>query len=156
MPDETRPTPGIDLQDPLPESNWLWRRVFVFAAVTTTFVILYLVIQQLGLIAYMEPRRGIEALLDLAMRLLWLLFALIVFYMLAPSAEQMVKMIQTAGLLRNNVQIASRSVQEPDGRTEIAQTAGKPPQPVAPPIVTGPPATVPTQGGSDKKPLWDE
>ena len=133
MTDEAPPAPQIDLQDPLPESNWFWRRVFTFAAMLITFGFLLYVIHVLGTIAYMAPRQGIEALIDLALRLLWLNFVLVLFYMVAPSAEQVVKMIHTAALLRSGVQIASRSVQE-QGRTEVAQTAGRPPQPQAPSI----------------------
>lgn len=122
-----------DIQDPLPESNWFWRRVFTFASMLIIFGILIYTVMELARIAELEPRQGITAMLDLALRLLWLQFIFVLFYMVAPSAEQVVKMIQTAALLRAGVQTATRAVQEP-GRTEVAATAGKPPQPLAPPV----------------------
>jgi len=133
MTDQLQTPAIVDLQDPLPESNWFWRRVFTFVSVIVIFGILIYTIIELARIAELDPRVGINALLDLCLRLLWLQFIFVLFYMVAPSAEQVVKMIQTAGLLRSGVQMASRAVQEGD-RTEVAQTTGRPPQPRVPPV----------------------
>lgn len=147
MPDETE-HPAIDVQDPLPESNWFWRRVFTFAAVSATFGFMFYAMYLMGRVAEKAPRTSIPALLEIVNDLIWMQGLLFTFYLIAPSAEQVVKMIQTAGLLRRGVQFASRSVQE-DGRTEIAQTAGQPPQPRVPSIP-------PTQGGSGRRPYHDD
>ncbi len=153
--DAPPPTPQIDLQDPLPESNWFWRRVFVFVSITILFAGVSYILWQIADIGHSKaPRAAIDALLELGLRILWLSFIYVMFYLIAPSAEQVVKMIQTAALLRSNVQFASRSVQEADGRTEIAQTAGKPPQPVAPPMTGIPPST--SGRGLPDEPSWSK
>lgn len=118
----------VDLQDPLPESNWLWRRVFVFAVTACVLWMVWGAITRLGASAMLRPELGVPALLDLCKWLLSMLGIIITYYMIAPSAEQMVKMLKTAALLRSGVQIAGR--QTTDGtRTEITKTAGRPAPP---------------------------
>ncbi len=132
MSDELKSS-SLDPQDPLPESNWLWRRVFVYLVTAVVMWFLWGAIDRLGGVAVLYPMQGVPALLNLCHWLIVLVILMVTYYLLAPSAEQMTKAIHTAALLRSGVQLASRSVQE-EGRTEIAQTAGQPPQPEAPNI----------------------
>lgn len=127
------------MHDPLPEASWFWRRVFTFIVTGCVMWMIWGGIARLGATAIMDPRRGIGALADLCRWLLLFNAMMVTYYMVAPSAEQIVKMVQTASLFKNNVQLATRGVQE-DGKTEIATTVGKPPQPEAPkvPEVTSP------------------
>lgn len=138
-----------DPQDPLPEANWLWRRVFVFVALAATFAILIglglatnrIVGNVVNRIDSMDARTvGQIAVvaLNVMQRMFTLLFYLAVlivtYYMVAPSAEQITKMIQTAGLLKHGVQVAARAAAQVEGRREETQaTIGLPPQPVVPP-----------------------
>lgn len=122
----------VDIQDPLPEANWLWRRVFVYLV---TGVILYMVwgaMDRLAASAMLLPERGIPALLALSKWLIAMSGLVVTFYMVAPSAEQIVKMLQTAGLLKAGVQIAQRVVETPERRETVAMVATAP-APVVPP-----------------------
>jgi predicted amidohydrolase len=112
----------VDVQDPLPETNWFWRRVYTFA---------------LSLISVAFIWFGVEALYDMRQPqhvfsvtryMIGVHVLLITYYMLAPSAEQMVKLIQSARLLRSGVPITRSAVVETPqgGRTEVRTTAGAP------------------------------
>lgn len=147
-----------DIQDPLPEANWLWRRVFVFIAMAFIFAIMIglaiatnrIVGNVVGRIDTMNSvavaeiaKQALVAILTMFRLMFWALMVTITYYMVAPSAEQITKMLQTAGLLKAGVQIAGRVVETPDKR-EVATTAGLPPQPVAPPVTS----EIATEGGA--------
>ena len=159
MADEST-TPRIlsDPQDPLPEANWLWRRVFTFAVLIAAFVIavgLAIAVNRIvgnivGRIDSMDARNvaqitvvALNVILKMFTLMFYVVLANMLLYIVAPSAEQITKMLQTARLLRAGVQIASRAKAEtPDGQKEETQaTVGLPPQPVVPPAVAEPEAT---------------
>lgn len=127
------PATRVDVQDPLPENNWLWRRtyVFVFSLLSTAAI-------WFGL----EALNGLQdaaSIFLLTRWMIWVHLTLIVFYMLAPSAEQIVKVIQTARLLKSGVTISrSATVDDAQGRTEVQTTAGTPAPPYAPEIAPEP------------------
>lgn len=140
--------PVTDLQDPLPEANWLWRRVFTFIAMAATFAILIglaiatnrIVGNVVGRIDTMSAeavaaiaKQALVVIMRMFTLMFWTLMVLSTYYMIAPSAEQITKMLQTAGLLKAGVQMASRTVETPE-RRETAATVGTPPQPVTPPV----------------------
>lgn len=148
MTDSPTPPPALDLQDPLPEANWLWRRVFTFIAVGAIFAILIglaiatnrIVGNVVGRIDTMNAqavaeiaKQALVVILRMFTLMFWALMVTITYYMIAPSAEQITKMLQTAGLLKAGVQMASRTVETPE-RRETAATVGTPPQPVTPPV----------------------
>jgi hypothetical protein len=60
--------------------------------------------------------------------------------MVAPSAEQIAKMIGAVSLLKGGVGTATRTVvDEKKGTTEVASTTGIPPTPQVPPAATAAP-----------------
>lgn len=149
MTDRTE-VPDHDIQDPLPESSWLWRRVFTFVAVVIVFALLIglsvaanrIVASVVERIDTMSPQavaditiRALDVIGEMFRLMFWALLVIVTYYMVAPSAEQITKMLQTARLLRAGVQVAARSVETP-GRREEARTVGRPPQP-RPPEVEG-------------------
>lgn len=114
-------TSRVDVQDPLPETNWFWRRVYTFA---------------LSLISVAFIWYGIEALYDLRQPdaiyrvtryMIGVHVLLITYYMLAPSAEQLVKLVQAAKLLQSGVTVRrSASVETPQGgHTQVETSAGR-------------------------------
>jgi hypothetical protein len=148
--------PSVDLQDPLPESNWLWRRVFVFAVTACVLWMVWGAITRLGASAMLRPELGIPALLSLCQWLIAMVGVMVTYYMIAPSAEQMVKMLKTAALLRSGVQVSgTQVVRTPDGSTETAKTVGLPPAPPAPALgaETGPSLAV-DSGDAGDGPPW--
>lgn len=82
-----------DPQDPLPEPSFLYRRVFSYGTA----------ISLIGLIAFVVWRiEGDEQLREIALYLCLLLFMVVTYYMVAPSAEHVVKMIQLGKLWRSS------------------------------------------------------
>ncbi len=133
-----------DTQDPLPESNWFWRRVFTFVVTAAILWMVWGAITRLGAVAVVSPTQGIPALLSLCRSLLLITAMMVTYYMVAPSAEQTIKMMQTAKLLVGGVKFASSSAttETPAATTTTtATTAGLPP---AEPI---PAPAVPATGG---------
>jgi hypothetical protein len=129
---DASPTTPTDLQDPLPESSWLWRRVFVFSVTTAVLWMLWGAITQLGNVALVEPRLGVPALLSLCKWIIGMTALMATYYMVAPSAEQIVKMMKTATLLRSGVQVSGYRTETPEGHIEEARTVGVPPAPPLP------------------------
>lgn len=131
-----------DAQDPLPESNWLWRRVLTFLAIIVIFAIMaglgYAVHRIVGgvigridnMTANEVAAITIKALGVIERMFGWMYWALLVvvtYYMVAPSAEQIAKMISAVSLLKGGVKTASRSfVDERRGIAEHTAAAGRP------------------------------
>lgn len=134
MADNTKPTQLSDPQDPLPESNWLWRRVFIFGTSIAVLYLVYGAVDRLGTVAVVRPDIGIAAFVSIVKLLVFTLNFLVLCYTVAPSAEQITKMVKTASLLKSGVQVASRAILRTADRSEETQsTVGLPPQPVVPP-----------------------
>lgn len=115
-------TSRVDVQDPLPENNWFWRRTYVFI-----MSILSLAFIWYGVEALYALNRG-EEIYQVTRYMIGICAMLILFYMVAPSAEQIVKLIQAARILREGGTITRKAVAEtPEGgRTEVTTTAGTP------------------------------
>jgi hypothetical protein len=97
------PSVTLDAQDPLPESNWFFRRWFVFvctAAQGIAVAVILTMLYQIGQMAF--DAKGMNELLAIAGMLhnlaLWIISLTIIdriLYMIAPSAEQAALIIQT-------------------------------------------------------------
>ena len=73
----------------LPESNFIWRRLFSYALAVGLLLLLSVVVYQIS---------ESKDLADTAFWLMVLLWWVITFYMVAPSAEQIARIIQSARL----------------------------------------------------------
>lgn len=118
-------TAQIDVQDPLPETNWFWRRVYTFALSLISVAFIWYGIEAL------YSLREADSIYKITRYMIGVHVLLITFYMLAPSAEQLVKLVQAAKLLQAGVPMTRRAtVQGPQGsRTEVETTAGVPSAP---------------------------
>lgn len=156
MTDTTPRKDVVDLQDPLPESNWFWRRVFVFAATAAVMWMVWGAITRLGASAMLRPELGVPALLTLCKWLLGMIALMATYYMVAPSAEQIVKMLKTAALLRSGVQVAGSHTEDPiSGKVETVKTVGRPQEggnPAPGTQIPPPPRPVPPE--ADDGPPW--
>ena len=113
------PAVEVDVQDPLPESNFFWRRIFAYVLSSLL----------LGLLAYVvfkmtQP----ESLRTAALYLSILLWFSMTYYMIAPSAEQVTRIIQAAKILRSGVSMTRRATIS-EGEAEVETTAGRPMSP---------------------------
>ncbi|MBU0801690.1 MAG: hypothetical protein KKA05_11910 [Alphaproteobacteria bacterium] len=118
-----------DPQDPLPESNWLWRRliVVVSACVITGIIVgAGLLIRALG---EHEPITAINALLSIVHWLCAILIVDRVLYMVAPSAEQVTKMLATVSALKSGVSFRTSTEVVGDG-IKASTTSSATPRPV--------------------------
>lgn len=90
----TKTTQEIDAQDPLPESNFFWRRLYSYIATFSLWGLLVFVIHKIE-----EP----SSLRLVAMYLSLLLWFTITYYMIAPSAEQITRIVQAARNIRSGL-----------------------------------------------------
>jgi hypothetical protein len=142
------PPPTADPQDPLPESNWKYRRIFVFSAGICYVVGVGVIVGLLYSIAKATLAEGardpattratVEALYSIAWWLVMLALVDRVLYMIAPSAEQATKMLATVSAWKGGVSTTSlaRSSTPGGGSAEASVTAGPAvvaPLPIAPP-----------------------
>jgi hypothetical protein len=140
------PPPTVDLQDPLPESSWLWRRVFVFALSAAFLAFLWYYSGTLAEVARSvdanTPKEAtiaaIERLFQLLRGSLIIIGVLILAYLFGASMEQLTRLVQTAKTLRSgNVSFRSASsASSPDGARADAETIIAPvpaPKPAPPP-----------------------
>ena len=150
------PSVPTDLQDPLPESSWFWRRVFVYAVTVAVLWMLWGAITQLGNVALVEPKLGVPALLTLCKWIIGFTGMMVTCYMIAPSAEQLTKMLKTVSLLKAGVQVSGRRSEAADGSSEEAKTVGLPPAPPIPsPTEAIRSADEDLPSSADDTPPWD-
>lgn len=115
-------TGSIDMQDPLPEQDWTWRRAYTYALTMISCV-------GVGYLLHAIRDAGdARSLYDLAWWMLAIIAMLATYYMVAPSAEQIVKLIQAAKLLQAGVPMSRSAIVETPqgGRAEVITTAGAP------------------------------
>lgn len=90
-------------QSPMPESSWRWRRIYTWTLTIVILVLMWRAVDRLADIAVVEPAVGIPAFVTV---LKLLLIGQIIFglnYLVGPTAEHIVQMVQVAKSLRENV-----------------------------------------------------
>lgn len=102
-------TVELDMQDPLPESNFFWRRIYSYLVTCALIGLLIFVVSKM---------QSPESLRIAALYLSVLLWFAVTYYMVAPSAEQIVRIIQAARTLRSGVDMAGREREERSRRRE--------------------------------------
>lgn len=160
------PSTSADPQDPLPESNWFYRRILIFAGVglcALGLAIILAILYRLATLAALSPDtpnatqvqlHTIEALYNLGFWLVMLILVNLTLYLIAPSAEQATKMLATVSALKGGVAFTSRAaISTPSSRAEsfsAAGPAGSVPgapaaldEPVQAPVAAGEPAKAP-------------
>jgi hypothetical protein len=149
------PPPTADPQDPLPESSWFWRRLFVGAATAALMFGVWWHIDTVGKAALAGSVPAVEGLIDLLKMCLYLVGLLILLYLIAPSAEQLGKWMATVSAWKGGVSTSStaRST-SPDGSKAEATTTAGPAAPGANRTAASPatPATPATAAGGEQLP----
>ena len=115
-------TSRVDVQDPLPETDWFWRRLFTFI-----FTLLSVAFIWYGL-ASLQQLGEADAIYRVTRYMIGVHVMLITYYMVAPSAEQIIKIIQSAKIIRAGIPITrSVAAETPQGgRVEAKTVAGAP------------------------------
>lgn len=94
------------LQDPLPESTFFYRRIYSYVTSVVILGLLGFIIYRMDDAAQLRPVAGYLCIL---------LFCVITYYMIAPSGEQVVKMVQTAKMFVSGVRVRPGSADEDCG-----------------------------------------
>lgn len=114
------PPATADTQDPLPEAQWLWRRIYVFGLTTVLCAGAAWLAQN---IADAQTAQQTRAFLSLARWTLLVLWSVITYYLVAPSAEHVTRMWQMAAVLKSGVGFSqTKQATAPDGGTATAQS----------------------------------
>lgn len=112
-----------DPQDPLPESNWFWRRLLAFGMVIFFAWQLHLSGNRMARAA--DANHAADVLLSYSK---WIIVAWLVttmLYMIAPSGEQVVKMLATLSAWKSGISTAiSSHVDAKHGVAETKTVAG--------------------------------
>lgn len=120
----------VDPQDPLPESNWIPRRWFVFLGRLTQTALVAACAYAIFLLGSADPTKAIGALLAIVYCLCGIIALDALLYLVAPSAEQATKMIQTVAALRSGVTFHSKTTaQTPEAKVTATAAAGVPAAP---------------------------
>jgi hypothetical protein len=130
---QSGPPPAVEAQDPLPEGNWFYRRIFVGVLTAVLCIGVYFFAVKL---AGSESADQTQAFLSLAKWTLLLLWFISTYYLVAPSAEQVTRMWQTANVLKSGVTMSKQNIATaPDGSaassTATAGVGGNTGQPLA-------------------------
>lgn len=137
------PPVTVDPQDPLPESNWLWRRFFIFGLTAIILVGVYIYADSLAKAALALNETAIKGLITLLKLCLYLIGLLVLLYLIAPSAEQAGKWLASISAWKAGVSTSSTSTATaPSGASATAtvaagQSASPLPAPPAAPAAVG-------------------
>lgn len=136
-PAASAPPATVDPQDPLPESNWFWRRVFIFALTGVLLFGVYWYVDTLATAALLLNETAIQGLISLLKIVLFLVAGNQALYLVAPSAEQAGKWLATLSAWKSGVSTSSTSTATaPDGSRATATTSATPQAPAAaPPVI---------------------
>ena len=116
----------------MPESSWRWRRIFTFAVTLFVSVMVWKWGDRLADIAAMKPEVGIPALVTVVK---WVIITQIVYslnYLVGPTAEHIVQMVQVGRSLRGGVLFQSSAGQSVAGPAPEARDVAVPSPPVPP------------------------
>jgi hypothetical protein len=121
------PPASAVLHDPLPESTWGWRRLYIWAILTVSVVGIALMVQSIRDLASSNPDLAVVALKRIIGWVLILDWCTTTYYLIAPTGEQVTRWVQTASMLKNGVSIgASALVRGSDGSTAQTSTVAGP------------------------------
>ncbi len=151
-----------DPQDPLPESNWLWRRIYIFIAALVHGAFLGVILWMLhtiatGVIGQVNSAnstqialQAVDALYNLGFWIVMLSLVDRALYLIAPSAEQAAKMLATLSAWKSGISTTMTSrVATPQGMAETTTAAGPSAAPPMPPEPPQAPATAPDEALPD-------
>lgn len=130
----TAPPPTVETHDPIPEGNWFWRRVFIFALCTVVCIGVWVMVITMVNLASGQPALIVGAFVKIIGWLLLLVWFAMTYYIVGTSGEQVVKIVQTAGMFKSGLtQTVTKFAEGPDGSKAQATTTIAPvPAPMAP------------------------
>lgn len=142
------PQPAIvDIQDPLPENNWLWRRLFAWLFCIGSLALIFFIVDSLKIAALMQPLAAVQVYGTMFKWAIGMHALGMTLYMVAPSAEHIVRVFQSASIWKKGIAVNQVVTETPSGATKVETTTGPPvqtpPAEPAAPTKPQPPATGP-------------
>lgn len=124
---ETDPTKvSVDPQNPLPESNWKYRRLMVFFGLALFSGAIGVIIWRVSVLGAENPLSAINSLTYIAYCMVGLLALDRALYLVAPSAEQFANWMQTVAAWKSGVSFQSKSTAETaQGKVTSEQASGR-------------------------------
>lgn len=129
-------TARADAQNPLPEASWFMRRVLVFASFFLLVApLLWGVVLIIGALGKAAPAQAIKGLVVVACWVITLSIVDRVLYLVAPSADELVRLSQWISALKKGVSFRSEArASEGDAvATSRVEASGPAPAPPADP-----------------------
>ena len=137
MADVETPPPKVDTHDPLPEGNWMWRRIFVFALCTALLISSWFIIKAMIDLSGHNSTLAVQSLTKIVGWGHLLVWFAMTYYIVGTNAEQVVKIVQTAGMFKQGlVTTVTQTATDATGAKATSQTTTGPavtPVPPAPP-----------------------
>lgn len=121
------PPPTADPQDPLPESRFLFRRIFSYGLVLLLLLATAGHGWLIGEAALAGNQTAIAGLINLAWWDRVLIGLITTYYLLAPSAEQITRIVQVTGAAKAGVLFRNAAAAEGPGGAASASAAIEPP-----------------------------
>ena len=87
----------LDAQDPLPESGFLYRRITVWVVCIAILGLLWFNVHALRALEHGD------GLVEISKWLIVLIGLILTYYLIAPSAEHIVRMVQTVGAWKSGI-----------------------------------------------------
>lgn len=124
------PPATAELQDPLPEPKWFWRRLLVFLTAIAVTALVWRIVEHAAVLGAKSPAEAIRGLVTIAKYLLILLLVDRVLYLIAPSADQAGHMIGKLWAIRAGATLTSHAAAEgPEGSAEASSSITPAPAP---------------------------
>lgn len=143
MADVETPPPKVETHDPLPEGNWFWRRIFIWALCTVICLGVWVMVITMVNLAGNHSELIVGAFVRIIGWLLLLVWFAMTYYIVGTNAEQVVKIVQTASMFKSGLaQTVTQTATGADGSKATAQTTIAPAAVPTAPVTADPPSSV--------------
>lgn len=149
MADVQAPPPQVEAQEPIPEANWMWRRIFVFALCSVVCIGIWVMVITMVNLASGQPALIVGAFVKIIGWLLLLVWFAMTYYIVGTSGEQVVKIVQTAGLFKQGVVSTVTQVATGADGSKATATTTTGQVPAVVPVAVAPTAIAPPE-----EPQW--
>lgn len=113
------PPPSVDVQDPLPEASWFWRRTITFLVVIPSVAV------NIGAALFLYWLGSDNGLVTLVKWNLSFAMIAILLYLAGANAAEITKLVQSSSLLKAGVQLHQKATAENSkGKVTAESTAG--------------------------------
>lgn len=110
------PPPSVDIQDPLPEASWIWRRLLTWAVLLLCSVALWQILEAL------HDLKSTQGLIEIAKWLIVTLNLTLFYYMAGANAAELVRLVQSVKLFGSGARMEQHAFAEDDRGNRAGST----------------------------------